>query len=223
MRLVPAERAVGGGPTTDNPRRACIGDEVGEMGDGLVWLDIDTGFQIRSMSGGARRCAVSRDGRVKCWGLGSGTQSATPEIVWGTGRLGLEDPSKVELPHGRESPMPYVDLGAEVVVKRLAASADATCALADDGRVKCWGANGDGDLGYEDTQSRGGEAGDIGDGLPYVDLRSGRVVHALVASGNEFCALLDDRSVKCWGTLEHGGSPGTMGDNLDPVLRADQH
>ena len=201
-----------------------IGDEPGELGDALPKIELGDDFHAKQVVAGAlHACALSEEGRVKCWGLGSGRFSSGQEMGWGTGRLGLEDTSDVELPYGRQEPMPYLDLGSDVEVKRLAALEDATCALLGNGRVKCWGSNGDGDLGYEDTLSRGGEAGDMGDNLPYVELGTGRTVHALVSAGGEFCALLDDRNVKCWGTLSKGGSPGTMGDNLEPVLRSDEY
>lgn len=270
------------------PGAGLVGDEVGEMGDGLVWLDLGAEFQVREVVafsvgrlcavgwngrvkcwgesmgvpyaehtctsdepwhdfgddpdelgenlpevelgddflakqvviGQMHMCALSEAGLVKCWGLGTGNISANQQ---GTGRLGLEDASDAELAYQRETEMPFVDLGEGAIVKRLAATSHDTCALLDSGRVKCWGANDEGTLGYEDTESRGGATGEMGDNLPFVDLGMDHLVEALASDGGEFCALLDDRSVKCWGTLEHGGMPGTMGDNLEPVLYPDEH
>ena len=45
-----------------------------------------------------------------------------------------------------------------------------TIVLLDNGTVKCWGHNNYGQLGYEDTEDRGDEPGEMGDNLPYVSL-----------------------------------------------------
>jgi hypothetical protein len=44
--------------------------------------------------------------------------------------------------------------------------------LLNDGSVKCWGGNGDGELGLGDTTSRGDQANEMGDNLPTVKLFS---------------------------------------------------
>jgi hypothetical protein len=102
-----------------------------------------------------------------------------------------------------------------------------TCALLDDGHVKCWGFNTAGQLGYGDTYRRGGDPRDMGDALPIVDLGTGRLATALAAGGLATCAILDDGSLKCWGDGDldgtNGGAPnigdapGEMGDALRPI------
>jgi hypothetical protein len=97
-----------------------------------------------------------------------------------------------------------------------------TCALLDDHRVKCWGDNSYGQLGYGDTRARGGSPSEMGDALPTVDLGSGRTATAIAASRHSTCAILDDGSVKCWGfeltgsasMNKIGDQPGEMGDHL---------
>jgi E3 ubiquitin-protein ligase HERC3 len=102
------------------------------------------------------------------------------------------------------------------------------CALFDDGSVKCWGNNSDGQLGRGDTMSRGDEPGEMGDALLPVALGTGRSVKSLTAGYAHTCALLDDNSVRCWGynatgqlgqgdTISRGDEPGEMGDALLPV------
>ena len=102
------------------------------------------------------------------------------------------------------------------------------CALLDDDRVKCWGANTVGSLGLGDTNARGDGPNEMGDALPYVELGTGRSVRALVARSQHTCVRLDDDGIKCWGanatgqlghgdTSPSGDDPGEMGDALPYV------
>jgi hypothetical protein len=103
-----------------------------------------------------------------------------------------------------------------------------TCALLEDHRVKCWGNNSFGQLGYGDTRDRGGSPADMGDALPIVDLGIGRTAVAIAAGHYATCAILDDGSIKCWGQVgaglggfppagDIGDAPGQMGDHLAPL------
>ncbi|GHP05212.1 hypothetical protein PPROV_000396400 [Pycnococcus provasolii] len=127
--------------------------------------------------------------------------------------------------------LPYVDVGTGRTVKQISISNSGTCALLDNDKVKCWGMNGYGRLGYGDTTNRGNGPNEMGDNLPYVDLGTGRTVLA-VAQGNgpdggwRTCALLDNNKLKCWGqgymlgygdTTNRGDGPNEMGDNLPYV------
>jgi alpha-tubulin suppressor-like RCC1 family protein len=110
----------------------------------------------------------------------------------------------------------------------LTAGQQHTCARLDDGSVKCWGSNVNGQLGLGDTQQRGDGPGELGATLPAVDLGPGRTALQLTAGYNHTCARLDDGSVKCWGlndvgqlglgdTQSRGDGPGEMGATL-PAL-----
>jgi hypothetical protein len=101
-----------------------------------------------------------------------------------------------------------------------------TCALLDDHRVKCWGDNGYGELGYGDVLRRGSSPRDMGDALPTLDLGTGRTALAIAAGRYTTCAILDDGSLRCWGwaglsgldtTSDIGDQPGEMGDHLKAV------
>ena len=122
--------------------------------------------------------------------------------------------------------------GSAVVVgaraKAIAAGGDTTCAILIDGRVKCWGNNGYGQLGIGDTQNRGDDPGEMGAALPAVDLGTGRTAVAVSVGYNHACALLDDAHIKCWGNndtgklglgdaFSRGDNPGEMGDALPAV------
>lgn len=76
----------------------------------------------------------------------------------------------------------------------------------------------------------------MGDALHKVNLGA-RPAIALTAGKNHACALLDDGSVKCWGSAENGqlgnggptpwlyigDSPNELGENLKPVALGTAH
>ena len=98
-----------------------------------------------------------------------------------------------------------VQLGLGVTVKAITAGAFHTCALLADGTVRCWGFNGEGRLGYANTNAVGDDEqpGAVG----AVDLGPGRTATAISAGGAHTCAVLDNGSVRCWGF----GSDGRLG------------
>src|SRR5436190_12467161 len=112
--------------------------------------------------------------------------------------------------------LPAVQLGTGRTATAIATGTDHTCALLDDGTVKCWGANLDGELGLGDKVTRGDGPGEMGDALPAVALGAGRTARAIATGQNHTCALLDDGSVKCWGSNGRGqlgiGSLQNKGD-----------
>ncbi|MCB9373452.1 MAG: hypothetical protein H6518_11855 [Microthrixaceae bacterium] len=206
------------------------GDEPGEMGSSLSSVDLGTGRTALAISAGAfHTCALLDDHSVKCWGANA------------QGRLGLGDTAtRGDQPGEMGDQLPAVDLGAGHTASTISAGGAHTCAVLDDGTVKCWGRNRAGQLGLGDTASRGDQPGEMGDQLPAVDLGSGHTATAVGAAGNfdfgitfnpglsSTCALLDDASVKCWGlnasgglglgdTANRGDGPGEMGDALPAV------
>jgi cysteine-rich repeat protein len=102
-----------------------------------------------------------------------------------------------------------------------------SCALLDDGSVKCWGYNENGQLGLGDTQLRGQAPNQMGSNLPVVNLGTGRRAKVIAVGTYHTCAILDDGAVKCWGAnfgalglgdhQDRGDGPNEMGDDL-PVV-----
>ncbi|MCX7633100.1 MAG: hypothetical protein N2Z22_07200, partial [Turneriella sp.] len=78
-------------------------------------------------------------------------------------------------------------------------------------------------LGQGDTLQRGDNAGEMGDNLLHIYLGGHRSVHKLAGGGffltGFSCALLDNSTVKCWGSNALGqiGLGGGMGDGLPAV------
>ena len=86
------------------------------------------------------------------------------------GQLGLSDRNARGAGHGEKGDaLPAVNLGAGRTAVELAAG-HFTCARLDNGAVKCWGLNNDGQLGLGDRNARGDVPGEMGDALPAVSL-----------------------------------------------------
>ncbi|CBJ48599.1 Tyrosine kinase, EPH (ephrin) receptor family [Ectocarpus siliculosus] len=201
----------------DNETRGGV-NNVFEMGNELPVVDLGAGVMVETIGlAGSHACAVTLSGLVKCWGENEG------------GQLGLEDKlARGNLTGQMGDNLPYVDLGTGVLASSVALGARHTCAVVDDGGVKCWGNNDGGQLGYGDTSARGTAAGEMGDDLPFVDLGRDQKVVAVAAGFFHTCALLYTGDVKCWGFGSNGqlgqgtnesigNSAGTMGDNLPPI------
>jgi len=119
--------------------------------------------------------------------------------------------------------LPSVALGR--AARAIAAGRNHTCALLDDGSVRCWGLNDLGQLGRGSAGNVGLNPGEIA-ALPPTDLGPGRTAVAIDA-GSHTCALLDNGGVKCWGPNESGqlgqgnttsiGAAGGMGAALREI------
>jgi len=183
------------------------GNSADEMGDNLPTVDLGTGRTVTSVSVGHYfTCALLDNGSVKCWG-------------WNEyDNLGLGDTySRGDDADEMGDYLPAVDLGTGRTAKAISVGTTHTCAILDDGTVKCFGYNALGHLGLGDTEGRGNSASDMGDNLPTVDLGTGRTAMTISAGNGRTCALLDDDSVKCWGR-GIGDSANEMGNNL-PVQK----
>jgi alpha-tubulin suppressor-like RCC1 family protein len=188
---------------------------LGEMGDNLPFVDLGIVARPVSLaSSAAHNCAVLEDGRAKCWGDNY------------YGQLGLGDTQyRGYKPGEMGDSLPFLDLGSEGKLLSIFPGSTSACALFEDGRIKCWGRNSDGELGLGDTDDRGGQPGQMGDALPFVNLGDGIRVESVAVGSIHTCALLEGGRVKCWGnngygqlglgdTTTRGTQPGEMGDAL---------
>eukprot|EP01083_Nonionella_stella_P272832 925379_1 len=194
------------------------GDVPGEMGDNLLPIELGTSFTaIEIVAGGYSTCALSNNGKAKCWGQGS------------VGELGYGDTAnRGDMPDQMGDALQEIDLGTNFNVTQISVGMSHTCALSDANVVKCFGDNMYGQLGYEDLDNRGDNDNEMGDNLAEVDLGTNLNVVHLITGRYRTCVLLDSMKTKCFGRNRFGelglgsinvggnigGEKNQMGDNL---------
>jgi alpha-tubulin suppressor-like RCC1 family protein len=176
-----------------------------------------------------KSCAVLRSGRVKCWGSNVNTpqdvvglESGVLDITlgsshscvllssggvkcWGMNNYGQVGDNTTTSP--RSSPVSVVSLGSGVA--SVASGGSHSCAILSSGGVKCWGYNGNGELGDGTTTHRRIPVSVVG-------LDSG--VASIVSGYVHSCVLLSSGEVKCWGsTGSYSGYPGQYIVSLTPI------
>jgi alpha-tubulin suppressor-like RCC1 family protein len=193
------------------------GDNSNEMGDNLPIVNLGTQTPINIEAGSSSTCALLANEAVKCWGSN------------GSGRLGLGDTqSRGDQPGEMGSSLPEVQIGSGRSVKKLSVGDSHVCVVLDNNLVKCWGNNGNGELGIGNQFDRGSASFQMGDNLAIADLGTGRTAKNVSAGQSHTCATLDDDTLKCWGgnntghlglgdTTVRGTLPGQMGDSLPLV------
>jgi alpha-tubulin suppressor-like RCC1 family protein len=166
----------------------CWGNNAsGQLGDGtttnrtaptlvaaLVGLPVSV-VQLRA--GGSHTCTAMSDGTARCWGNNA------------SGQLGSNSTVSRSYP-GTVSPG-----GAPSTIREVTAGGDHTCGV-NSGALRCWGANGSGQVGDGTTSNRLIPTTVT---IPWVTL--------FAAGGNHTCAYAQ-RDVYCWG--ENGA--GQLGD-----------
>ena len=192
-----------------------IGDDEPPGAGGPVDLG---GHKARAISaGGSHTCAVLDDNTVRCWGYGATGQlgyGVTTEFEPGV-FVGI-DVGDNETPGSR----PPVELGAGRTATAITAGENHTCAILDNGTVKCWGYATYGQLGYGNGTWIGDDETPASAGP--VNL-GGQQAKAISAGGQHTCAVLDGGTVRCWGTGTNGqlgyGNRTPIGDD-EPVASA---
>ena len=157
-----------------------------------ISLSAKVGRILKIVAGDNHKCALFELGKVKCWGNNS------------FGQLGLENTTAFGANPGTlGGNIPLVDLGSGIKAKDITAGKDHNCILTTGNEIKCWGANGNGQLGIGSLTGRGAITGDMGDNLPFVDFPANSV-RGVYAGGNTTCALLVGPELKCWGYNNRG-------------------
>ncbi|MDF1759966.1 MAG: hypothetical protein P1U40_05475 [Coxiellaceae bacterium] len=148
-------------------------------------------------SGSNHTCALLKNGQIRCWGSNE------------HGQLG--DSSFTNRLH----PTAVSDLSNDTQhVVSINAGQETSCALLSDGGMKCWGKNGDGQLGIGHTSNAEAKPQQV------FGLTSG--VAAISVGGAHTCAMLQNGSEDCWGLNNKGqlgiGSSDVRKASPQPVV-----
>ena len=186
----------------DNGDLKCWGwDYYGQLGDGgtntdtnapsSTAIDLGTGRTAVAVSAGSyHTCVILDNGDLKCWGRdnhgqlgdgGSNTDTNTPSST-------------------------AIDLGTGRTAVAVDAGDYHTCAILDNGDMKCWGYDFKGQLG-----DGGSNTNTNAPSSTAIDLGTGRTAVAVSAGAYHTCAILDNGDLKCWGWDDYGqlGDGGT--------------
>jgi alpha-tubulin suppressor-like RCC1 family protein len=177
-----------------------LGDNPGE----LPTADVNVGGTAIDLSAGLEHnCVILNTGAVRCWGNND------------LGQLGLGNKTVIGNGPG-EMPPASVNLGG--LATQLATGEAHTCALLDNGKVRCWGENNFGQLGLGNTKTIGDGPGE----MPPADTQLGALALAIYGgtNANHHCVLLAGSQLRCWGLNSAGqlgiGSEINIGDNELP-------
>jgi alpha-tubulin suppressor-like RCC1 family protein len=147
-------------------------------------------------------CARLSDGSARCWGMGQ----------WGQLGDGVGGGMERHVHH----PVAVVGLQRAAELK---VGGWHSCARHDDGTLSCWGDGENGKLGYAGTTPVWMEFLGTHQCSPSPQPVPGMTTVVELALGNEHtCALLADRTVRCWGDNRLGElGDGTLSSRMTPA------
>lgn len=134
--------------------------------------DSDRPLVVDSLSSGdGTNCAIGSDSWVYCWGSNANS------------RLGAS------APYGNKTPVRVArgEVPPEAIIQKVSTGATASCALASDGWVYCWGVN--------SKVAGSGRAKAIARGHIPIDEK----IVDISVGGDTACVIASDHKVYCWG------------------------
>lgn len=133
-------------------------------------------------------CALLNNGGVKCWGHNGDAELGDGSLI-----------KRVE---------PVQVQGLNSGVQQISLGFDSGCALLNTGSVRCWGYNGNGQLGDGTRTTR----------RTSVKVSNISTAVQISAGWDQTCAVLAGGGVQCWGGNDNGEvGDGTKHDRLKPV------
>jgi alpha-tubulin suppressor-like RCC1 family protein len=163
------------------------------------FINFGTGVTVRQISVGTyHACAVLGTGGLRCWGTNT------------AGQLGYGHANYMEPP-----PTTDVNLGTGVLARQVSCGGFHTCIISTTNKVKCWGTNHRGQLGYGDGVSRNS---------PPASFVAVTDVQKISCGEHHTCVVTTSNTAVCWG--EGGTSTwdgiGKLGYGSSSSLNAPQ-
>lgn len=183
-----------------------------DVGDGIGLSitqagDVNVGGTVTQICTAYRHtCALLNTGNVRCWG-------------WGfLGALGYNNFTTIG---DDELPSTAGDVPVGGTVTQISCRGYHTCALLSTGAMRCWGENGSGQLGYNNTTAVGTGGISI---IAAGDVPVGGTVTYVGAGGGHTCAILSSGNIRCWGENTDGrlgyNNTTTVGNGIGPSIIA---
>ncbi len=191
---------------------SCWGNsEGGRIGNGRAFYGRTTAVRVEAVNvsdadavvaGENHTCALHEAGTVSCWGSNSSGQL-------GSGTVGAE----LDTP----TPTPIADIAGAVAI---ATTKNHTCAVMEDGTIRCWGDNSSGQLGNGRSGSnRDDESENTATPVTVIDIDEAT---AITTGWDHTCALLQNGNIYCWGNNSFGQlGDGTNRSTSVPVKTTD--
>ncbi|XP_022089260.1 secretion-regulating guanine nucleotide exchange factor-like [Acanthaster planci] len=176
-----------------------------------------SGHAVIDIAAGLRHSlAVTKDGRVWSWGSGvKGQLGRFDQQAQAGAQAGAESRA---VPEKSEQPQPVNFDGDKVKIIQVAAGANHSVALSDEGIIYVWGENKRGQLGEEPSSESVAKADTSP--LPKAldrEFFGGRSVQRIHSGWTHMIAVLDDRTIVAWGRNDYGqlGCPAKPDDGDD--------
>ncbi|MCA9713716.1 MAG: hypothetical protein KC468_03365 [Myxococcales bacterium] len=204
------------GTSPYQPRSCCDGGEVEACTDsaGEPTCDDPTTAPepepaprvIAIAAGDEHSCAISEEGELRCWGNGRYGRLGYGGMFGSICESSGDEFTCVSRPQccvgDDETPTSEVPIVLLSAVARVSAGVEHTCAILDEGELRCWGRNVTGQLGLAE-----GAFFYVGDdespvAVPPIDV--GAPALDVAAGGAHTCAVLEGGALRCWGSNERG-------------------
>jgi alpha-tubulin suppressor-like RCC1 family protein len=120
---------------------------------GLTGINTGASSFTRVSAGGDSTCLITSGNLLQCFGANT------------YGQLGIESIASVGQNSGDMIAIDTTDLGSGLYATNVSLGLNHTCAILNNGQIKCWGLNSFGQLGLENTTTKGDNSGEMGSNL----------------------------------------------------------